>query len=368
MKDFGKLLRIFNYKNEYLCDYNSITLVSNKYKSLIKTYTSESCPNFIQETSSFIYILDKKLSIAKSFMEDTIEKDIQSSELINKIYLYLSSNYKDLSNNVIDCITNYFIKKNNSLKGETILFLLKKLNSLSIIKEILNKIDNFIIKEEEIFSDEKEIESFILLKGIQNEGLFEKQEKLKDTKYLMSSISLGQKILKYIKKGEIKYNIFNSLWKDEEKRKILKERLNILLFNNEKDINDCIESFKKYIIPIKRTIAYLEKLSKVLKTFYIKSHEDDIKLLDDLEKKIKNGMLNEINKEETKENLEKIKIILPDLDKKYKLLSSCIFLYFFEFKKAADNLRKEDDIFNETEKDFDKLEQLFEENWTTKIG
>ena len=145
MKDFGKLFKIFNYENEHLCDYNSISLVSNKFKSLIGTYTSESCPNFIEETSFLIYILDKRLSMAKSFMENIIEKDIQSSEVINKIYLYLSSNYKDLSNKVLDCITNYFIKKNNSLKVETILFLLKKLNSSYIIKEIFNEVSSYII-------------------------------------------------------------------------------------------------------------------------------------------------------------------------------------------------------------------------------
>ena len=42
-------------------------------------------------------MLDKKTSTGKYFMENTIEKDIKSQELINDIFLYLSSNYKDIS-------------------------------------------------------------------------------------------------------------------------------------------------------------------------------------------------------------------------------------------------------------------------------
>ena len=82
----------------------------------------------MKETSLLIYMLDKKTSFGKHFMENTIEKDIKSQELINDIFLYLSSNYKDISPNIIEHITNYFIRilqnQKNFLKGENLLFLL----------------------------------------------------------------------------------------------------------------------------------------------------------------------------------------------------------------------------------------------------
>ena len=74
MKDFGKLLRLFNFKNEKSYELEYDKLLSYKYESLIKTYSKESCPNFIQDTSTFLYILDKDSKTAENFMKNIIEK------------------------------------------------------------------------------------------------------------------------------------------------------------------------------------------------------------------------------------------------------------------------------------------------------
>ena len=360
MKTFGKLLKLLNYNDKY-----TDIFLKNKFKELIPTYKIEECPNFIKDVSYFIYIIDKKYEGIKDFMKEIIEKNIQSFQTLENIYLYLYSNYKDISRDVIDNMTNLFTKNIDNLKGESILVLLEKINSPNIIKSLLNKIDNFVIKEEELFSQEEEIDSFKLLKGIEEEKLMQKIPSLSETNYLVINLNLGVKILNKIKEGDIKYNLFNSIWLG--KKKILEERLYILFFENEEDVKSNIkileDYFKKFVI----TKSLFKKLVDVLKEFYENTHKINIQKLEDLHKEIKEGNLNIIDKEEIKNRIDELKYILPDLDKKYKLKNSIFFVHLFRSKKEKNVLSKEDDIFKETEEEFKKLNSLFKENWITEV-
>ena len=368
MKDFGKLLKLFNYNDNKIFDIYSANLLREKFKNLIKTYKIETCPNFIKDVSSFIYIIDQKFNNnIINFMENTIEKYIQSNQTITDIYLYLFSNYKDISKNAINIITNYFTKNKDKLNGESILFLLKKFNSQNFLKSILNKINACVIKEEQLFSQEKEIDSFKLLEGIEKEELLKKFPELYETTYLANTINLSGQILNKIKKGEIKYKSVFSMWLEKEKKEIIKERLNILLFNNIKDVDDCMKEIDTRFKNIIKATTFIKKLKIVFKEFYEIKHQNDIKTVNDLEKQINEKMLNEIEKEETKATIDKLQKIIPDLDRKYKLKSSIFFTYFFKTKKANNVLKKEDDIFSEVEEDFKKLKSFFEENWFSKI-
>ena len=69
---------------------------------------------------------------------------------------------------------------------------------------------------------------------------------LNETKYLSLTLKLGVEILNKIKNGDIKYNIFNSMWLG--KKKIVEERLNILLFNNEQDVKSSMKIFEDYFL------------------------------------------------------------------------------------------------------------------------
>jgi len=158
MKDFGKLLKLLNYNDKY-----TDIFLKDKFNKLILTFKIDKCPNFIKDASYFIYIIDKNYQGIKDFMKDIIEKNIKSFETLENIYLYLYSKYKTISKDVIDYIVNFLVKNKDNIKGESILILLEKVNSPNIIKSILNRIDNFIIKEEEIFNQEEEIDSFKLL-------------------------------------------------------------------------------------------------------------------------------------------------------------------------------------------------------------
>ena len=360
MKDFGKLLKLFNYNDKY-----TDIFLKDKFKKLILTYKIDECPNFIKDVSYFIYIIDKKYQGIKDFMKDVIEKNIKSVETMTDIYLYLSSNYKDISKDAIDNITNYFTKNKDKLKGESILFLFQKINSPNLIKSLLDKIDNFVIKEEELFSQEEEIDSFKLLKGIEEEKLMEKIPGLNEAKYLSSTLNLGEKILNKIKIGDIKYNIFNSMWLS--KKKILEERLNILLFNNEQDVKSSMKIFEEYFRKFVIIKNLFRKLGDVFKEFYENTHQNNIIKLETLDKEIKAGNLNIIDKDTIKNRVDELKNIIPDLDKKYKLKSSMFFVHLFRNKKEKDTISKEDDILKETEEEFKKLNSLFKENWITEV-
>ncbi len=365
MKDFGKLFKLFNYKNDKILDSEVIPLLREKFKNIIKTYKMETCPNFIKDIALFIYVIDKKTNEAKKFMEKTIETYIKSFQTISDIYLHLATNFNDISKEAIDSITNYFTKNKDRLKGQSFLFLLK-LNNKKLVKSVLNKIDRFVIKEEEILSQEKDIDSFALLEGIEKEKLLDKYPEINETKYLINTFQLGNSFIDKSKNGEISYSGIYPFLVKNEKKDILKERLKILFFNNQGDIDACIKCFEDRFKKITQAIFYVRKLLGVLKEFYEVKHQKNIKMIEDFEKQIKSGKLNEIEKPANKSKFETMHQILPDLDDKCKLKQSQFFLHFFQTRKA-NSIKKEDEIFEEALKDFEKLKGLFEENWINKI-
>ena len=372
MKDFGKFLKLFDYKNTKIFDYTLCQLLIEKFKNLIKTYKIETCPNFIQDVCSFIYIIDQRYKEnnqnINEFLKNTIEINIKSVQTLKDIYIYLFNKYNDLSKDAIDSIAKYFTNDKEKLKRENILFVLRNFNSDYFLKLILNRINDCIIKKEELFSHDKDIDSFNLLDDIRKLKILEKYPTLNETNYFKSIDNLCKTILNDIKSGNIKYSLFSSMWNSNDNKKIIKDRLKIILYKNVNDVEICVKELddrRKKTIEIKK---FLSKLSGVLKEFYPRMHEDKIILLNNLEKQINNGMLKDIENDEIKSKINELKKILPDdLDKKAKLKKSKFFIYFFSINKANNVIKKEDEIFNETEKDFIKLKSLFEENWINKI-
>ena len=197
MKDFGKLLKLFDYKGTKIKD-NIIKLLCDKFKELIKTYKLENCPNFIKDISLFIYINDKTDNI-KDFLNNIIEINIKSVQTLNDIYIDLFSNYKDISNNLMEYVANYYTKKEDKLNIKNILFLFQNFNSKYFLKLVFNRISYFIIREEEIFSQEEDINSFKLLDEILKLGLL-KDIDFSKTNYIKSTNELSKKIVNDLEK------------------------------------------------------------------------------------------------------------------------------------------------------------------------
>ena len=128
-----------------------------------------------------------------------------------------------------------------------------------------------------------------------------------------------------------------------------------------------MEAIKKYFIKITQAITYIRKLNDVLKQFFIIKNAKEIKFLEYFEREIKEGNMNILEKEEIKEKYNKIHTFVPDLDKKILLKESIFFSNFFKTLRDNEPLKNEDDIFKETENDFEKLKLLFNDNWINKI-
>ena len=374
MKYFGKLLKLFDYKNKNTFDYRIVQKLREKFKNLSNTYKPEDCPKLVEDISYFIYIIDYQNSYdMPKFLSGTIEKYIISQEIKKNVYTYLATNYKDITQKVIDCITDFLTRNKDLLNAENIIFLLQKISSQKIIESLFNKIESFAIKEEELFNPEKDIESFKLLGGMQEKKLFNKIpfEDFNKTKYLMNALQTKENIFNRIKTGDINFNIIKIIFLDKEKKEIFKEKLKIMLFNNEKDIEESLNSLKGKFIEVSKIVQYLERLKKILKEFFENECKNELIKIEKLSNIIKAGMLNEIEKPDIKKEIDESHQIFEkeDYERKNKLIESQFFVQLYRTSKSNNvNLKKEKELFEQTENDFNRLKLFFEtDKWSTEI-
>ena len=361
IKDFEKLLRLFNFSEEKIPDTKTVGLLASKFVTLLKTYKKETCPDFIKVISLLIYGMSKRNYNCKQFLENYLQTNL-SLEMINEIYLYIIRNYQDISKDLINIIINFFINDKNKIKLEKIFALLKIVPNINFLKSIFNKIDKYVIKEEELFNEKGDIDSFKLLDWIQKEKFYENYKELKETIYAKDTDKIKTKIFEQIKTGNIKYNTISAWY--IANMKILKEKLDILLFHNENEFKECIRCLNQYFSKLKSTINKINKLNNVLREFYENKHKNDIKFLNDLEIRLKGGLLNELEKDRTKNDLNKMEKILPDVEEKGNFKNSIFFMHFFtDIKTNKKNQLKSDDvIFETTKNNFEKLRLLFDKN------
>ena len=378
MKNFGKLLNLF-YNKDGNKDENKekrtferiFASLRETFKNNISSYKMETCPTFVDDVALYIYITDLyKLSDIKTFMKQTIETYIQSFELKQNIYIALVSNYNDISKKAIDGVTDFLTNNKEKLDAKGILILLEKLNSNRTIESLLNKIESLGIKEEELFNQEIDIPSFQLLDGIQKKGLFDKLD-ISKTKYLMNAIQNKEKMMKKIKDGEISFDLFKKSYINKDKKDIFFKKLKIILFNNEEDLTECITILSKRFSDIIKIMGNINKLKNTLKEFLADENKLDIVKVENLGDQIKIGMLNEIEKPEFKKEYNEILDIFKkeNFDKMVVLKDSMFFVQLFRARKANNFvLKKESEIFKQTEKEFEKLKLFFQgENWSKDI-
>ena len=366
MKDFYKLFKLFNFNEEKTPDFKTIGFLMPKFVRLIKTYTKESCPNFINDISLLIYGINKTTYDLNKFLKEKIQKNFDK-EIVKEIYINIAKKYKDLSKDLSNCIINYFINDKNNMQLQDLIDLLKIIRDIKFLKKIFNKMDKLVIKEEELFNEMQDIDSFKLLDWIQKENLFEKNQEIKETIYVRDTYKIREKILENIKTGNIKYNTISPWY--TKNIEIFKEKLGIILFHKEDDLKEFISCLNKYFLKVKIIIQKINKLNSILKVFYENKHENNIKFLNELEIKIKNGYLNEIGKEKTKNDIQKTSQILPDLEEKNNLKNSIFFMHFFNENKTnkRNQLKNDDEIFAQTKNDFEQLRLLFQKDWFHNI-
>ena len=289
MKYLGKLLKLFKFDNEQLCEMNSINLIISKYQSILKTYSKDTCPDFEKETSLIIYILDKKLSPQNAiyFMENILERNITSPEIINNIYLNILSN-KEISKEIVEHIRN----KNPSL-----------LSNLKIIRNY-----ELTIRQYHKSHNTGEDENEGLKDSIKNDfqKYFENTIKSNDKKKYKLKFSDIFFYLYKIQKINNEYKLnddeyFNKVEKNYNKFKLLFEGK--LDKNIDKNLYEEIYKIFKDLFETK-----LKNELNIIKEYYGLDSIDDLSL---------NKLKNEIMDYMKKDPMEILRIVKPDNEIEY---------------------------------------------------
>ena len=364
-KHFRLFFKLFDCKDPKIFDEEFCLFLRKRFQ-----YFIYSCPsshyiledysiNLIKNISLFIYIFGKNYNEIGKFLENTSEFKINSFQASMDIFTDLISNYKDISQKVKDYFIKYFIKNINNFN------LVEK--NMPVFFQILKSgcVNEYIIKEEELFNLEKNIESFIFLKKILDEQINIKYPELYETNYFKCIIDLSSKIMNIIKQGKIKFSFANYILKDNKAKILITDKFNILFLNNKKNVEICMKVLEEKYNKNINVLEYINILLIILKEFYEIKHQNEIKLITNMEKEIKEGMLNFVEIKECE--IQKIYKIIPDLNKKCLLKESKFFNVFLDIEKAKNSSKNEDIIFNNAEESFKKLKNFFVKNWINII-
>jgi hypothetical protein len=252
-----------------LLENDRITILMTKFRELMHTYNINNCKNFIYDSCLLIYLIDSYKKNSVNFLDDVILKYINANNIKTKIISILLSN-PYISNNLISFLIHYYFQNMIIINNDIEELIIKKLNNnqnkqynhhIQIIVQIFENLNRLNINQEDLFNEDENIEFFILLKKIQH--LINNQKfdlsicKDKYTILKDKIINLKDKIINDLKNGNIKYDLIHSWLTDNEKKKLLIERLNILSFSNTKEVDDCLKSLENrmsFIIKTKEEI------------------------------------------------------------------------------------------------------------------
>ena len=385
IKDLGKLLKLFDYKNQRIFDFTSRKSLEDQFIKIVDSFKHDTCPNFIEDVSYYIYIMDyvDKKNI-QNFMQKTIQENIKFLDIIRDIYLFIATNYKDISNYAIDHITNFLTSKTYKLDTESLLFFLEKIDNVNIVKSLLNKIDYLIIKEEELFSTERNFSSFKLLEGIIQKDLMNKWEEIKNTKYFLKTYKIKQTILDKIINEEINYTSYMKVWNVlSDLREIFKHKLQILLFNNEEEFNSCRDKLNELFPVTMKLKSDLDNLINIFNGFYKKKYKNELSETEDLKKQLQTGYISHQNIKDITNKAENLKKIFkklaedeeikkkfdnfPDFSGHIDLKKSIFFTHLFKTTQAKNIIKSDLEIIIAALQDFVLLKHFFEPDWITQI-
>ena len=390
---FHILFRLFDYSNTKIFTDNTILLFKNKYISLIGKNSQNDLnllnDEFIENSILLIYLLDKKLKIAKNFIQNDLLKRLPI-KLINKIFLKLISKFKDdLSEEINEEITNFFTTKEN-LKCSNLIYIFQNLENIKYKNLILRKISKSMIIEKHMIFYEKEknkLETFI---EFQKMNIFN-DKNYENSSYVQRMISACHKILDYLKNSKVSYNeLIRMEVKMSDLKKELKKTIEILNIQKTLEENEINKIADKLILnkdKIKNQIILLNSYLYIDTTFFNSSKHQEILELEHSLDKIKNGSIDEINKNQKKfeeyskmysiDEINKNQKKFEEYSKMYSetyikdkiLLSTSLFFtsIFKHLKKKYQNNEGEQNIFQEPPQEFKTLVNLFEKIPNPKI-
>ena len=367
--NFSGFHLIFNLFDKDFND-NMILLLKNKYISLIRDFNIEDFEdyknNFIEDSKLLIQLLDKNLKIAKNFIQNELSQKLPIS-LNNEIYIKILSS-KDLSDDVIEEIANFFTKEDN-LKTNNLVNIIKSIDNIKCKKFILGKISSTMMIEKSMFFNDKERKELTMLSEFQKMGIFDDKD-YEFTAYVQGIISVSQRILEYIKNYNISYNELQKFKTSNLKNELINKLklLNIKKTLKEEEIKEIVENIINNNEKIKLQINLLENYLYIDTVFFSISKHSEIIELENLLEKLRNGNIDEINKNENK--FKEFKNMYPEeyLKEKIVLSTSMFFVSIFNhLKKKIKNDEGIQNIFEEALKHYKTLIYLFDKIPNPKV-
>ena len=205
IKDFGLLFKLFKInKEEPIYDYG--VELKKRFIDLLNTYSAKTCPNFIDDASKLIYILDKKKINPESFLKDIIGQ--LNAEVVINIYINMGNSYPEISNQIKNYIVNYIIK---TQKPSGLIRFLKECQNLR--QEIFSNLNKFNFQEKDFFTT-NENENYSFIKGLIKERIIDENSKKQyGFGYVKNLFEAIQNLQEKIEKLEVNYNFVNVFFK-----------------------------------------------------------------------------------------------------------------------------------------------------------
>ena len=205
---FGILFDLLN-KNKgetiyKIYDNELINLLQKVFEHLLKTYEPEKCPNFIDDAADLIFFTDQYNNNIIFFLKEKIQKNLNNNVLSN-VYLKVLSKYKFISEPVLDVFASFFTQNYWNTNVSTLLELIK--SSPQIKSKIMNKLDNYVVKEDEFF-EITETNNYKLLSGLLKSDNFFQNEGL-GGKYIEKTMLVIQIAMQDVKTLNMNYNLIN---------------------------------------------------------------------------------------------------------------------------------------------------------------
>ena len=364
------IIKIIPEKNYNL---NIIEKIFDWLKNNIKSYSSDLKINFQKVFSKVLELLVNFKSRKINDFIDLIPKSFSDSLVID-FYIYFLENNK-LDNNYKDKIINYFLDhKKNIFKtndATIIPYIISKVkNNKNLLKLVLDKLKNKVIKEEEFFSNNIS-DNIKLLKDLKENNFFESNDNQNKDEYTVNTIKIIEQIKSNFEKKNFSYekasNILDNFINDED----ILYKINLLfLSNNKSDSKDkakiLLVQFKNDIMKIRFEIHNLEEIIKYFEEFFKNSKRMEIIQLKELNNLFRRSKLKDFDR--LKEKPEYIEIIkqLNNATLYNKLKCSKCFMNYYNEQIFLNNNAQNKEEINETlllqralEK-FNNLKTIFE--------
>ena len=358
LNNFNILLKLFDISNNgEQRDYEEkiLLMLQEKLIELYKNVEDTHDTTFEKYLIEVMYYSDQKNAKIQEFLRTKLHPLLNFS-LINKIYIKFLSMYKDeITPELKKFITDFFINNPKNSNPDTLLYLIKECPELR--NDIFQNIEKYNIQKEEFWRIE-ESDNYILLNKLLTEGFLQNEE-LSQSKYIEKTINVISSIQQDIKNGEIRFeyiNIFFATGKSEE----LLKRLNTIYLNNKEQAEKAKIVLCNSINIINKDIKDLQVIYEDLSEFLSVKEKETLSKINEIKEEIKNGNINVYEnklKDEIKKIIEKYKNKAEERTLKKK---SAFFSVIYQ--KYKDIYKKDEEIcINETEKNFDKLINIFYE-------